>query len=68
MSYGSTLTVKCNINVKYFFSRHFKCGISDFPRGPVVQNPPAKAGHMGSIPAWEDPTCLGAAKPVHHNY
>ena len=51
MSCGSTLTVKCNINVKYYFSRHFKCGKSDFPGGPVVQNPPAKAGHMGLIPA-----------------
>ena len=24
--------------------------LSDFPRGPVVKNPPANAGDMGSIP------------------
>ena len=24
----------------------------DFPDGPVVKNPPCKAGDMGSIPGW----------------
>ena len=24
----------------------------DFPDGPVVKNPPCKAGNMGSIPGW----------------
>ena len=24
----------------------------DFPDGPVVKNPPCKAGNMGSIPSW----------------
>ena len=24
----------------------------DFPGGPVVKNPPCKAGDMGSIPGW----------------
>ena len=41
-----------------------------FPGGPVVKNPPANAGHVVSIPGrvWEDLTCLGAPKPVRHNY
>ena len=26
-----------------------------FPHGLVVKNPPANAGDVGSIPAWEDP-------------
>ena len=40
----------------------------DFPGGTVVKNPPVNAGDTGSIPGLEDPTCLGAAKPVRHNY
>ena len=36
--------------------------------GPVVKNPPVNAGDMGSIPGPEDSTCLGATKPVCHNY
>ena len=32
-----------------------------------VKNLPANAGDTGSIPGLEDPTCHGAAKPVHHN-
>ena len=27
-----------------------ECHLEDFPGGPVVKNPPAKAGHMGVIP------------------
>ena len=38
------------------------------PGGPVIKNPPAKAGDMGSIPGQEDPTCHEAAKPLCHNY
>ena len=34
----------------------------------VVENLPANAGDMGSIPAQEDSTCHGATKPVCHNY
>ena len=34
----------------------------------VVENPPANAGDMGSIPGPEYPTCHGATKPVRHNY
>ena len=35
-----------------------------FPGGPVVKNPPANAGDMGSIPGWKDSTYLGVMKPV----
>ena len=38
-----------------------------FPGGPVIKNPPAKAGYMGLIPGQEDPTCHEAAKPLCHN-
>ena len=34
----------------------------------MVKNSPTNAGDMGSVPVWEDPTCLGEAEPVHHNY
>ena len=40
----------------------------DFPGGTVVKNPSANAGDTGSALVWEDPTCHGAMKPVHHNY
>ena len=41
----------------------------DFPGGPVVKNPPANAGEMGSIPGSgnQDPTCHGATKPSYLN-
>ena len=31
----------------------FKKWLRDFPGGPVVKNPPWKAGDAGSIPGWE---------------
>ena len=31
------------------------------------KNLPANAVNIGSIPVWEDSTCHGAPKPVHHN-
>ena len=40
----------------------------DFPGSPVVKNLPAKQGTWVRSLVWEDPTCRGAAKPVHHNY
>ena len=43
----------------------------EFPGGAVVKNPPANAGVQGTrVRAlfWEDPTCHGAAKLVHHSY
>ena len=33
--------------------RHFKNKYEDFPGGPVVKNPPANVGGIGSIPALE---------------
>ena len=33
----------------------------------LVKNPPANAGATAWIPDGEDPTCHGAAKPVHRN-
>ena len=39
----------------------------EFPGGPVVKNPPAKAEDAGLIPGPGNPTCHGAAKPVLHN-
>ena len=39
--------------------------VLDFPGGPMVKNPPARAGDTGSIPVPEDPTGHGATKPVH---
>ena len=40
----------------------------DFPGGPVVQNLPAKAGDMGSIPGSGRSHMPGATKPMYHNY
>ena len=44
---------------------------TDFPGGLVVKNLPVNAGDTGSVPVsslvWEDSTCHGATKPVHHN-
>ena len=51
--------------------KHFTCVINnshkhprrvDFPGGPVVENLPANAGHVCSIPGGEDPTCQRATK------
>ena len=48
--------------------RQFKKPHQDVPGGPVVKNPPANAGDMGSIPDLEDPTCHEAAEAECHNY
>lgn len=29
--------------------------LRDFPGGPMVKNPPARAGDMSSVPGLEDP-------------
>ena len=39
----------------------------DFPAGSVVKNLPANAGTVGLISGPQDPTRLGAIKPVPHN-
>ena len=32
------------------------------------KDPPVNAGDMDSSLVWEEPTCRGARKPMHHNY
>ena len=39
----------------------------DFPGGPVIENPTANAGDMGSIPGLVNFTCLGATKALSRN-
>ena len=39
-----------------------------FSGGTVVKNLPAMQGTRVQALVQEDPTCCGAAKPVHHNY
>ena len=39
----------------------------DLPGGPVVKNPPFKAGDTGSIPGQKDTTCCRAAKSMGRN-
>ena len=52
-----------------FFEASRRSLIRDFPGGPVVRNPPASAGNMGSIPGpEEDPIACRATKPMHGNY
>ena len=48
--------------------RFVKRQLQDFLGGRMDRNPPANAGNIGSIPGPEDSTCLGATKPVSHNY
>ena len=40
----------------------------DFPGGPVVKNPPANAGNMGSIPGpgTKIPRALGQLRPLEN--
>ena len=40
----------------------------DFPAGTLGKNPPTNAGGAGSIPGWEDSTCLRVTNPMSHNY
>ena len=39
--------------------------IPDFPSGTADKNPPANARDILSL-VWEDSTCHGATKPMHH--
>ena len=39
-----------------------------FPEGSVVKNPPAVQETWAQSLMWEDPTRLGATKPVPHSY
>ena len=45
-----------------------KICLGGFSGGSVVKNLPASAGDGGWSLMREDPTCLGATKPRHHNY
>ena len=40
----------------------------DFPHGPMVKNPPARAEDLGSVPGPGRSQVLRNKKPVHHNY
>ena len=40
----------------------------DLPGDTLDKNLPVNAGYRGSISVWEDSTCLGATKPMRHNY
>ena len=40
----------------------------DFPSGRVVKEPPTNKRTQVQSLVWEDPTCQGAAEPVHHDY
>ena len=39
-----------------------------FPDGTVDKSPPASQGTQVQSLVQEDPTCLGATKPVHPSY
>ena len=45
-----------------------KSGVLDFLGGPVVKNPPANAGDLGSIPGPGRSHMLQGSKPICHNY
>ena len=40
----------------------------DFPAGAVGKNPLPMCGSWVRSSVWEDSTCHGAAKPLHHNF
>ena len=45
-----------------------KSNAGNFPGGAVVKNLPDNAGDGAQSLVQEDPTCLGAGKPLHHNF
>ena len=51
-----------------FLKTCLKYCLLDVPSGPVVKNPSANAGDMGSIPGPKDPTHHRTTKLMHHNY
>ena len=44
------MTIGTHILSVFIFQPQLNRRVQDFPGGPVVENPPAKAGGMGSIP------------------
>ena len=57
-----------NSSYSIFSNVNLKVKQRDFPGGPVIESPPAKAEDTGSICGLEDPTCHGATKPICHNH
>ena len=55
-------------DTKTYYNRIIKAVREDFPGGPVVKNPPAKAGKRVQSPAREDCTDCRATKPACHKY
>ena len=53
--------------IENHIEQSLKKNLLDFPGGPVVENPHAKAKDMGLILGPGDSTCCGATKPVYHN-
>ena len=51
-----------------FGNADLKYLLLDFPGGPLIKNPPANTGDMGSIPGLGRYHIHRATKPVHHNY
>ena len=45
MTWNNFLNIKWKNNTKQYYLKY-----RDFPGGPVVKNPPSKAGEAGSIP------------------
>ena len=57
-----------NSSYSIFSNVNLKVKQRDFPGGPVIESPPAKAEDTGLICGLEDPTCHGATKPICHNH
>ena len=64
-------------SARYSLGSHTKKVLTDFPRGPVVKNPPSNAGDAGSIPGQgtKIPHAMGQLspqatirEPACHNY
>ena len=53
--------------IEKHIEKSLKKHLLDFPGGPVVENPHAKAQDMGLILGPGDSTCCGATKPVYHS-
>ena len=51
--------------MKYFKSLHTRC--QGFPAGAVVENPPANAGDVGSIPGWGRSPGGGNGNPLQYS-
>ena len=75
MLFAKCLTTRCFCNVKNEISLYkgilintLLTEVEGFLGGSMVKNPPAVHGTWVQFQAWEGPTCLGATKPMCHNY